>query len=74
MDHHNRLKAAFDGLSKCIDIDDCYFFAGNIEKVEGSQESITFVISTMVPRNEDQIETTWTHWAWISYFKTTTFG
>lgn len=57
MDHHNRLKAAFDGLSKCIDIDDCYFFAGNIEKIEGARESITFVISTIVPRNEDQIET-----------------
>jgi len=54
-DHHNRIKAALDGLSKAIGIDDSYFFTVNAHKVIGERESITFVITTHVPMNEDMI-------------------
>lgn len=54
-DHHNRIKAALDGLSKAIGIDDSYFFTVNAHKVIGERESITFVITTHVPIYEDMI-------------------
>lgn len=54
-DHTNHIKLAHDALAKCLDIDDCYFFSGNCEKVIGERESITFVITTHVPMNEDMI-------------------
>lgn len=49
------LKSALDGLSKAIGIDDSYFFTVNAHKVIGERESITFVITTHVPINEDMI-------------------
>lgn len=55
-DHTNHIKLAHDALSKCLDIDDSYFFSGNCEKVIGESESITFVISTHLPKIEDQID------------------
>lgn len=54
-DHTNHIKLAHDALAKCLDIDDCYFFSGNCEKVIGERESITFVITTHVPMHEYMI-------------------
>lgn len=53
LDANNRNKAILDGLVRCIDIDDKFYFAGNCEKVTCDRvydEQVLIKISVMEPR------------------------
>lgn len=59
LDADNRLKPCRDALSKLLEIDDRYFFAGNCEKVytHTKESECTLIrIDQMAPRTIDQIK------------------
>lgn len=58
LDANNRLKPALDGLVACLRIDDLYFWADHVEKVQCSfadQERTVFVLSPMRPRRDGEL-------------------
>jgi hypothetical protein len=59
IDSDNRLKPLQDGLSKILDIDDCWQYCSSIEKVtviSKDLESCTVRISPIKPRTMDEVK------------------